>query len=324
LAPAISVVVTSYNSRPHIDVALDSLRAQEIDDPYEVIVVDSGEDGCADRVQEEYPEVRVVRSPRRLYPGAACNLGIEAAKGDLIGFLPSDCAAERSWLRRRLAKHREGFAAVGGAVTNGTPGHPIGSAGYYLEYTGVLPSERILAEQNVPHSLSYERELLERLDGFPEDMVAGEDTVLNKRCLAEGVSIAVDPRIQIAHQNLRSLWPYLRHQWEHGRARVYCAEHYGLGSPTHPTNRPLSVIFVTVLVTSPVRRFFRALRRVARGEPRLLPAYIALGPLQLAGAWSAALGMWTELLRVRRRSRYPRVAGSGGGGIRTHEGPEGP
>jgi glycosyltransferase involved in cell wall biosynthesis len=298
--PSITVVVPAYNSRSRISIALDSLREQDLEDPFEVIVVDSGDDGCADFVSAAYPEARVVRSDRRLYPGGAANLGIRLARGGYVAFLPCDCAADRAWLRRRLARHREGFAAVGGAVTNGTPGHPIGSAGYYLEYTSVMPDGRILNEQDVPHSMSYERELLERLDGFPEDVRAGEDTVLNRRCVLTDTAVVVDPEIRLAHHNLTSLRPYVRHQWEHGLAHVRCAERYAIGSPTHPRDRPTWRLFVAVFVIYPARRMRNALIRIARGRPRWLPSYIALSPLILAGAWSTSIGLWQELARLRR------------------------
>ena len=61
LLPAISVVVCSYRSRRRIDHALGSLHRQDLDEPWEVIVVDSGDDDAAGYVARAYPEVKVVR-----------------------------------------------------------------------------------------------------------------------------------------------------------------------------------------------------------------------------------------------------------------------
>ncbi|MBA2545256.1 MAG: glycosyltransferase family 2 protein, partial [Solirubrobacterales bacterium] len=133
--PAASVIVLAYNSRGRIDTALASLRAQRFDEPYDVIVVDSGSDDCADYVAAAYPEVSVLRSERRLWPGAARNHGLRAARGDWVAFLADDSAPRPDWLSRRAGFHRRGFELVGGAVVNGTPGHPVGTAGYYLEYS---------------------------------------------------------------------------------------------------------------------------------------------------------------------------------------------
>ena len=285
-APAISVVVLSYNARERIDLALGSLRAQTIEEPYEVIVVDSGDDGTDAHVRAEYPEVRLIHSGERLGVGATRNRGVAAARAPYVAFLADDCRVAPDWLERRVARHREGYEAVGGAVTNGTPYRAIGSAGYYLEYTGVMPSSKILAEQDIPHGLSYTRALLERLGGFSEDVVAGEDTLLNRRCVREGVKIVTDPAIRVAHRNITGLAPYLRHQRVHGRALVQFRRRSGRGAATTGA--------WWAYVTYPRRRWLNGLKRIARGRPRWLPAYLALSPLIWAGLLAAGAGVRAE------------------------------
>jgi glycosyltransferase involved in cell wall biosynthesis len=301
-APVVSVVVLSYNSRQRIDAALRSLQAQDFDEPQEVIVVDSGEDGCAEYLAAAYPEMRLVRSERRLYPGPARNAGVRAARGRYVAFLPDDGIAEPDWLRRRVAKHREGFAAVGGAVTNGTPRHPVGTAGYLIEYPSLLPSKRVLERQGrTPHSLSYERSLLERLGPFPEDTPTGEDTVLNLRWVKAGASIGFDPEIKLAHRNLTGLRAYLRHQYAHGRDFGRIGPWY----PARPANPPEESVVragYRILIRYPAKRWWRTLRRLAAGQRRSLPAYLALTPVVGAGLWAAALGRWVGW---RSRCREP-------------------
>jgi glycosyltransferase involved in cell wall biosynthesis len=295
-APAISVVVLSYNARTRIDLPLSSLRTQTLQEPYEVIVVDSGEDDCAAYVAGAYPEARVVRSERRLSAGAGRNRGAAEARAPHVAYLADDCRVAPDWLELRLAKHREGFEAVGGAVTNGTPFHPLGSAGYYLEYTAVMPSARILAEQPIPHALSYSRALIERLGGFAEDTVTGEDTLFNERCVAEGVPIATDPRIRLAHRNITGFRAYLRHQHAHGRGLIQCRRHAG----HHPGSATLLGELRWAFARYPRVRWWNALRRVARGRRRALPAYLAVSPLIWAGLWAAGAGCWAEARSERR------------------------
>jgi glycosyltransferase involved in cell wall biosynthesis len=301
--PAISVVVPAYEARTIIDDALASLRAQDLDESYEVIVVDSGSDGCADHVGLHYPEVRIVRSPQRLGVGAACNAGVKAARGEDIAVLPADCSASPGWLRRRLAKHRLGFDAVGGAVVNGTPRHPLGSAGYYLEYSAVMPSARLLAEQDTPHSLSYARSLFEQLGPFPVEIGAGEDTLFNRRCAQAGAAIGFDPDIRISHRNPTRLASYLKHQYDHGRSLARCAEHYAIWSPSHPVEQALPVAVARIVVSYPARRWGRAASRVTRRQPRRLPAFLALTPLIWLGAWAASAGLFAEFRLLRRITR---------------------
>jgi hypothetical protein len=300
-SPVISVIVCCYNARDHIDRSLSSLRKQDIEEPFEVIVVDSGSDGAVDHIRSSYPEVSVVRSARRLWPAAARNAGLRAASGSYVAYLPADGVARPDWLRRRVAKHRDGYAAVGGAITNGTPTHPVGTAGYLLEYSALIPSERILAEQAIPHCLSYDRTLFERLGEFPEEAETGEDTIFNERLLAAGVKVGFDARVQLDHLNLSGLVPYLRHQYAHGRGLAQCVEQYGFESPIGPAEQSSAAAALRMFGRYPVRRWFSSLRRIARGRSTWMLTYLALSPLIWAGLWATSLGAWREW-----RQRSPR------------------
>jgi hypothetical protein len=225
---------------------------------------------------------------------------VAAAEGEIVAFLPDDGIARRDWLRRRVAKHREGFDAVGGAITNGSPFHPVGSAGYYLEYSALIPSQRVLAEQGVPHCLSYRRSVLERIGRFPEDTETGEDTLLNERLTAAGVEVTFDHRVQLAHRNPTRLRAYLRHQYEHGRGLAQCVERHGFESPIGPSGQSLPAALYRMGVRYPARRWWNALRRIARGRPTWALGYLAVAPLVWAGLYATSLGAWREW-RSRRR-----------------------
>jgi peptidoglycan-N-acetylglucosamine deacetylase len=299
-SPAFSVVVASYNGRRRIDTALASLRAQDLTEPFEVIVVDSGEDDCAAHVRSRFPEVRVIHSHRRLWPGAARNRGIQASSGRYLAFLPDDGVAHPDWLRRRLAAHRSGYRAVAGAIINGRPGHPIATAAHYLEYSALIPSRRILAEQDVPHCLSYARSLFERLGSFPEGTRTGEDTLFNERCLAAGVRVGFEPQAKLAHLGPTRLRPYLRHQYEHGVGLARCVRLHGHRSPIGLADQRIGAALTRIFVAYPVRRWWNSIQRVARGRPRALPACLALAPLTWDGLLATAAGAWAEWRQLDR------------------------
>lgn len=307
--PVASVVVCAFNSRWRIDTALRALAAQDFAEPYEVIVVDSGGDGCADHVEQVHPWARVVRSARRLYAGGARNAGVAAARGRYVAFCPDDGVACPAWLRLRVAKHREGFEAVGGSIGNGTPYHPVGCADYFAEYTDVIPSRAVLERQNIPHCLSYERALLERVGPYPEDVMTGEDTVLNERCLATGASISFEPGARITHRNLRRLGRYLRHHWGHGRGLARCVVMYDHASPIGRSGQPAAVAAVRAFGVYPALRWGRGLRRIARGKPAWIVPYLAVSPLLMAGYVATASGALTELRALAHRNVEPAGAG---------------
>ncbi len=295
--PAASVIVLSYNSRHRIDIALRSLRGQDLPAPWETIVVDSGSDGCGEYVEAAYPEATVVRSERRLWPGAARNWGVAASRGECVAFLADDCAARPDWLRRRVELHRRGYEAVGGAVVNGTPGRLVGTANYLLEYSALLPSRALLAAQEVPHSLSYSRALLQRAGPFPEDVRTGEDTIYNERCLRAGASVGFDPKIQIAHRNPTEFGEYLRHHHVHGTGIVQCFTERGHRWAGATGGGTSATALLRLFAKYPAGRWWRALNRVRRTRLRFLPAFLGLGPLIWAGLWATSFGAWAELRR---------------------------
>jgi glycosyltransferase involved in cell wall biosynthesis len=298
--PTLSVVVLAYQSRDRIDIALSSLREQELEDAFEVIVVDSGSDGCSEYVRHNYPEARLVCSPGRLLPGAARNWGLTAASGEYVAFLADDCAAAPNWLRERLALHRDGFDLVGGSVANGTPRSVVGTAGYLLEYSAVMPVRRVLEAQEVPHSLSYSADVFARLGSFPEDTRTGEDTLFNKRCMAAGATAAFAPEAHVAHRNLTGFRAFLRHQYTHGEGFAQCILRHDLEAPTGTVHATLRSLTYRMLVRYPAVAWFGKVRRLKRNAPARLPAFLALSPIIWAGLLATGLGAWEA---GRRESR---------------------
>src|SRR6185437_13802400 len=80
--PAVSVIVVTHESAAVIEACLDSLRRQPPVRLHEIIVVDNAStDRTAAIVEEDYPEVRLVRSDRRRGFAANCNIGARLARG---------------------------------------------------------------------------------------------------------------------------------------------------------------------------------------------------------------------------------------------------
>ena len=105
--PTVSVVVPARNAERYLGEALESILAQD-PGPLEVVVVDDGSaDATAALAQELGPPVRVLRQPA-LGIGAARNRGVNAAEGDIVGFLDAD----DRWAAGALAARLDRLAGV--------------------------------------------------------------------------------------------------------------------------------------------------------------------------------------------------------------------
>lgn len=104
----ISVIIPTYNRRHVLERTLPGVLAQDFPpQDYEVIVVmDGSTDGTAELLRGLKPEcsLRVLESQHR-GAGAARNVGIHAALGELVLFLDDDLIAPPNLLRQHCASH---------------------------------------------------------------------------------------------------------------------------------------------------------------------------------------------------------------------------
>jgi glycosyltransferase involved in cell wall biosynthesis len=103
--PRFTVVIPCFNEAGYITDALLSLRKQDFDGDYEVVVVDNN---CTDETVDIAYDLgaRVVAEP---VPGV-CNArqrGTEAARGEIVVSADADTVYGRDWLSRIDARFRE-------------------------------------------------------------------------------------------------------------------------------------------------------------------------------------------------------------------------
>ena len=100
-APAVSIVILSYNRIDSIREALTELQKQHFQD-FEVIVVDNGsQDGSPQLIEEEFNEVRLIKLPHNIGI-AARNRGIEISRGEFIVLMDDDAVLEADWIENAI------------------------------------------------------------------------------------------------------------------------------------------------------------------------------------------------------------------------------
>lgn len=112
-APAVSVVLPTYQRGDLIGRAVASVLAQTWAD-LELLVVDDGstDDTAAVLARVDDPRVHVLRLADNRGAGAARNAGIRRARGRFLAFQDSD----DEWLPNKLERHLQAFAAAGAEI----------------------------------------------------------------------------------------------------------------------------------------------------------------------------------------------------------------
>lgn len=126
--PAVSVIIPARDAEATLARTLDSLAAQDLEQPYEVVVVDDGSsDGTAavteaDRGLIRGPVTVIRQGP--LGPAEARNRGAAAASAEVLAFTDADCFPRPGWLREGLRALTDADLVVGAVLPD--PLSPLG------------------------------------------------------------------------------------------------------------------------------------------------------------------------------------------------------
>ena len=200
MAAAISVIVPARNTAATIGETLEAIARQDLDEPYEVIVVDDGsEDETVEIAERKAGPESVVRQPQG-GAGRARNLGAERAKGAVLAFTDADCFPARDWLRQGLG------ALAAADLVQGSVRPDPGVDRRPLDRTLTITRETGLFEAA---NLFVQRDLFLELGGF-EDWLGtdigrplGEDVWFGWRARRAGARISFCERALVHHAVFR-------------------------------------------------------------------------------------------------------------------------
>ena len=219
--PMCSVVICSYNGANMVATCLRSMQKLRYPS-YEVIFVD---DGSTDNTQEilmDFPWVRNIRQDNKGLSHAR-NVGMEAARGDVVVYTDSDCEADEDWLYYlALSLVRSGHAGMGG------PNLIPDEGSWVADCVGLSPggpTHVMIDDRTAEHvpgcNMAFYRSVLKQVYGFDSQFrKAGDDVDLIWRIQNQGQSIGFSPAAQVWHYRRNTIRAYLRQQRGYGEAEA--------------------------------------------------------------------------------------------------------
>ena len=184
----VSVVATVLNEVAEIDVLLSSLAHQSLV-PAEIIIVDGGStDGTWERLQAAraiYANLSPIRDESCRLPNSrgpiarGRNIAIAAASSRVIACVDAGCTYASDWLQR-----------ISDPILNGQSEYSLGGSCIDPEdrtvwdvasapFLGVKLSRDAKTKSCTARSMAFSKQAWQRVGGFPEDILLGEDTVFD-------------------------------------------------------------------------------------------------------------------------------------------------
>lgn len=215
---SLSVIIPAYNRSPNLRAVLTAVCAGS-QQPDQLIVSHSGSDNPREWLGRDFPQVRVLHSPERLFAGAARNRAAAEATSQVLAFCDDDTLPQPDWLgriRERFARSEGEF--IVGSVGVAHSGGYWGMATWLCEFSEQAPW-RPSGEQRGGAScnMAVRTSDFRSVGGFPEDFRAGQDTMLLHRLRESGLRQVFDPRIEVRHCNVAGFRHFARHLTNQGR-----------------------------------------------------------------------------------------------------------
>lgn len=319
--PVISVVVPVRDEARHIRRTLDQLLGQRYDpERFEVLVADGeSTDGTPEIVRElqvDHPNLHLLSNPRR-WSSAGRNLGVRAARGDIVVVVDGHCDLDNPDHLAHLADafERSGADCVGrpqpldvrgaaplqraiAAARSSRLGHHPASF-IYSSAEGFVPSKSV--------AVAYRRSVFDRVGLFDESFDACEDVELNHRIDRAGLLCFFTPRVGVRYHPRASLGGLFHQLRRYGQGRVrLLAKH----PETFTVLCFLPAVLLLGVVLGPLLGLFSGwgLLAYAAGLGLYLSAVLTTSAALAWRAGEARLFPWLVLV-------FPAIHGGAGAGI---------
>ena len=243
--PKVSVLVCTHNGAKTIGDTFEGLRKLDYPD-YEVIVVDDGSTDNTALIARHFGFEVISASNRGLcstLPGKenghdwvitksnrglsnARNLGLEAAKGEIVAYIDDDAYPDPQWLRYLAASflnpRTEKYAGVGGPNI-APPGD--GLIADCVAHAPGGPIHVLLTNRRAEHipgcNMAFRRVALKAIGGFdPQFHVAGDDVDVCWRLQKQGWTLGFSPAAVVWHHRRNSVRTYWKQQKGYGKAEA--------------------------------------------------------------------------------------------------------
>ena len=230
----LSVIIPNWNGAHHLRECVESLVAQVVP-TLEIIVVDNASTDNSLSLLAEYPRVKVFPQKSNLGFTGACNIGLRAAKGDILALLNNDTTVDTAWSKAivtafenhpvigivaskmLLYDQRDTFHTAGDYITNDGLAH---NRGVWQKDTGQYDHKAYIFSA-CGGSAIYRREMLNAVGLLDEDFFFSfEDVDLAWRACLLGWRCLYIPQAVVYHK-LKASGGGTTASYYDGRNRIY-------------------------------------------------------------------------------------------------------
>ncbi|OHA65030.1 MAG: hypothetical protein A2667_03360 [Candidatus Wildermuthbacteria bacterium RIFCSPHIGHO2_01_FULL_47_27] len=215
--PFVSVIIPTWRDQKILSECLGGLAKQDYPrNRYEIILV------SADKLEVTELGVKIVYVPQNTNPAGARNIGVAAARGEILAFVDDDCIIPPDWISKAVCCLQEKNAALVGGPAVPPDNRPFSYrlAGYLLGAPFVTGSinGRYRAAKKTGEADDYNlilannfvrKDAFLAISGFDVDQLPCEDYGLYSRLKKAGYKLIYAPEIAVRHHVKPLFFPFI-------------------------------------------------------------------------------------------------------------------
>ena len=197
--PLISIIVRAYNEEKRIGKLMEEIFKQEINAPFEVIVVDSGSNDKTLEIVSRY-HVKIIHiTPEDFSFGYSLNKGIENSKGKYLVFISAHCyPLHKDWLKDMIEPFKNERV---GLVFGKQRGNYLTKFSERQIFAKLFPDKSILTCENPfcnNANAAIRRSIWEKMH-YDESLTGLEDLDWGNKLIKKGFCIFYNSKATIIH-----------------------------------------------------------------------------------------------------------------------------
>jgi GT2 family glycosyltransferase len=239
---SVSIIVPCRDEAKYIGSCLDAILENDYPKSHlEIIVVDGMSRDDSVRIVREYmarcPSIRVIQNEKRITP-VAFNLGVRAAKGELIMIMSAHAVVARDYISKcvkysieynadnvgGIMQTRAGDSTVFGRAIAHSVSHPF-AAGTAVHRTGRGVEQPRWVD--TVFGGCFKRAVFDRIGLFDERLAKGQDREFNVRLRRAGGRILCCPDVISYYYARGELGRFFRWMWVVGLTPIYMSRIIG-------------------------------------------------------------------------------------------------
>lgn len=229
----VSVIIPTRNRKDSLSATIKSIaKLNYPKDQYEIIIVDDGStDGTDNLVQElkyNLPVTLHYYKQESRGISATKNVAINNSHGTVLAFTDDDCIIEKTWLKKIVKYFNSSkIGAVGGPDKVPSTATLLAkcidySVTSFVGTGGVRQGKAVRLAKYYPRgcNMAVPKAVIEKVGGFDETLVAGEDIELVYRIKRAGYLVQYAHDAFVWHQRRNSILSFLKQIFLRGYTRT--------------------------------------------------------------------------------------------------------